>query len=385
MLRSKKNPNEILEEVYKKALEEFNKDRGNAFVDALPDFSKYWITVLGTRPEKHKAAIAVLTTLLTKKIETPGQDIRYHRTDLPHGFSGRSYDTQYITPFLKEKFGAKFAMKESGWLSRSFEKPEAYTLNYTGRITPESIKSSFLHILDDVEKRGETAAKEYLIALFIYLLRRKNEVEAFSVKKEEVYKKETTISSIAQILNRYLSTPQASRLPVIAVYVIYKLVVEEVARYSGKKLNPLRSHVSPDKYVGLGDIEVVDEKGKYFEVIEVKHAKSITVDILEDVYEKVKEKNVKRYYLLTTAEPYIRREDSEMIKMWLEKIKNECGCEVIINGVLPTIQYYLRLLRKPNEFIDHFTQALLEEYKRRAEITDEHLKTWYGLLNMSRR
>ena len=36
------------------------------------------------------------------------------------GYSGRSFDTKYITPFLKQK---RFlgAMKESGWLTRSLE------------------------------------------------------------------------------------------------------------------------------------------------------------------------------------------------------------------------------------------------------------------------
>ena len=380
MLRPHKSPHQILEEAYQKALTEFEKDRGRAFIDALPDHAKSWIIAIGTNPEKHKAAVSVLTTLLTKKIETPGQDIRYHRTDLPKGFSGRSYDTRYITPFIKDRFGTKFAMKESGWLTRAFEKPEAYKLDYTGKITPEYIKSSFLHILDDVEKRGSKAAEEYLIALFICLLRRKAEVEALASKKKTISDKETTINLISQILREHFNVSPASRLPVIAVYAVYKRISKEAARYEGKKLNPLRTHISPDLYAGVGDVEVIDEEGRYFEVVEVKYGRPIDVGMLNDVYGKIKGKNVQRYYLLTTAHPYIKSEEAAIIQGLIDKVKNECGCEVIINGVIPTIQYYLRLLRRPSEFIEHYTQVLREEYEKRAEITDEHLKAWEKLL-----
>lgn len=43
------------------------------------------------------------------------------------GYSGRSFDTKYITPFMKFKF-PKIAMRESGWLTRSLEQLEPYDL-----------------------------------------------------------------------------------------------------------------------------------------------------------------------------------------------------------------------------------------------------------------
>jgi len=83
----------ILKEAYDIAFSEFNRDEGRAFLEGLPDSIKSWMSIIGEEPEKHKAVIAVLATLLTKKVETPTQDIRYHREDLKSGFSGRSYDT----------------------------------------------------------------------------------------------------------------------------------------------------------------------------------------------------------------------------------------------------------------------------------------------------
>ncbi|MEM2351246.1 MAG: hypothetical protein QXT26_02445 [Thermoproteota archaeon] len=375
---TKPKPIEILETIYNKALVEFEKDKGNSFIENLSTNAQLWIYEIGGSPERHKATVAVLATLLTKKIETPSQDIRYHRTDLERGFSGRSYDTLYITPFIKEKFGTKFAMKESGWLTRSFEKPEPFLLNYTGKITPTSLKYAFLHILDDVEKGGAKLAEQYLVALFIYLLRRKREIEALIAETTIISpKKEVTINQITQCLEEHFLSQLASRLPVIAIYSAYKVLMEEVRRYKGKRLNPLRAHVSPDLYAGLGDIEVVDEKGEYFEVVEVKYGKPIDVGLIEDIYGKIKNRRVKRYCLLTTAEPYVKTGDEISIKSWIEKIRKECGCEVIINGVIPTIRYYLRLMENPSKFISVYAASLQEEFKLRFAITEEHVKDWF--------
>ncbi len=48
------------------------------------------------------------------------------------GFSGRTVDTQFITPVLK-KIDLP-SMAESGWLTRSLEQPYPYTLDYKGKI-----------------------------------------------------------------------------------------------------------------------------------------------------------------------------------------------------------------------------------------------------------
>jgi DNA (cytosine-5)-methyltransferase 1 len=367
----------ILNEAYDTAFSEFNKDKGRTFLEQIPDSVKPWMSIIGEKPEKHKAVIAVLATLLTKKVETPTQDIRYHREDLNSGFSGRSYDTKYITPFIKEKFGAKFAMKESGWLTRSFEKPEPYHLNYTGKISPRKLKDAFLHVLDEVQKGNGDLARRLLIALFICLLRRKHEIEELT--SEEVVipvKREVMIAQIIKALNEHFSAHQASRLPVIAIYASYKILIKEVERFKSKTLKPLRGHVSPDLYAGLGDIEITDENGEYFEVVEVKHNKPIDVGMIEDVYWKIKGRNVRRYYLLSTAEPYIKEGEEMKVRSWIEKIMKEHGCEVIVNGVLQTINYYLRLMQNPSEFLEVYTRTLYDEFKSRSEVTEEHIKDW---------
>ncbi|QJS97871.1 hypothetical protein B8A41_04390 [Dolosigranulum pigrum] len=90
---------------------------------------------------------------------------------MENGYSGRSFDTQYITPFLKRK---EFlgAMKESGWLTRSLEQNLPYDLNYPGKIRNKIVKRNFLEILDSVEKKPELAEK-YLLAIFTISIKEK--------------------------------------------------------------------------------------------------------------------------------------------------------------------------------------------------------------------
>jgi DNA (cytosine-5)-methyltransferase 1 len=63
--------------------------------------------------ESRKAILTVLITLLFYKVINPKQDIRSHQVSLENGFSGRTFDTQIITPFMKRHNFP--AMAESGW------------------------------------------------------------------------------------------------------------------------------------------------------------------------------------------------------------------------------------------------------------------------------
>ena len=78
------NPQEILENAYQKAL----SATGNLNPEQV-----LWVQAIVTHSETQKAVLAALITSLTKKLETPTQDIRYHKIELPNGYSGRVYDT----------------------------------------------------------------------------------------------------------------------------------------------------------------------------------------------------------------------------------------------------------------------------------------------------
>ena len=311
----------ILEDAYQVA-----KSRNDIYSE-LSESQVNWINTIIENAESQKAVLAVLITSLTKKIETPTQDVRYHKKELPNGYSGRVFDTQHVTPFIREKF-QRFAMKGgSGWLTRSLEQASPYTLEYAGKIRDKAVKEAFLQILNDVEE-NQVDSKKYLSAIFTSLInlmaRFQVTLNLFEKTKEDSTQTQqsnaVTIGNIMSLLKYHFSyrIAGASRLPVLAVYSAYEMLMT-LERYESKTLSPLKSHTTSDlKSDGIGDIEVLDENGDFFEAVEIKHNIPISLNLVQDAYQKFTETAVHRYYLLTTAEPNV--DDPEKVGRLVSQI-----------------------------------------------------------------
>jgi DNA (cytosine-5)-methyltransferase 1 len=114
--------------------------------------------------------------------------------------------------------------------------------------------------------------------------------------------------------------------------------------------------------------------------VEIKHNIPIDAVMVDDAYKKFKHTPIKRYYLLTTAEPYMRSEEEWNVKILLGRIRKDHGCEVIVNGLMQSIKYYLRLIRSPKLFLNVYTHALKVDAEKASEIKEEHLKKWSQIL-----
>jgi len=170
-------------------------------------------------------------------------------------------------------------------------------------------------------------------------------------------------------------------LPVIAIYSIYEILIAEFNRYKNKNLNELKSHLASDMRSGsVGDIEIIDENDEYFEAVEIKHNKPANAIMIDDAYEKFKDKPISRYYLLTTSEPCIELDQKESVNFAINRIREENGCEVIVNGIIPSLKYYLRLLTAPGAFIEKYTYNLIVEFQKSTEIKEEHIDKWQKIL-----
>ena len=84
---------------------------------------------------------------------------------------------------------------------------------------------------------------------------------------------------------------------------------------------------------------------------------------------------VTRYYILSTAYP----DKDEQIKIDLEikKIKNVHGCQLIVNGIMPSLKYYLRLLDNTFEFIENYVNLLEAD----QALKFEHKERWNQLIS----
>ena len=370
----------ILENAYQRAESSRDTDFG------LSSNQRIWVETILKKAESQKAVVAVLITSLVKKIETPTQDVRYHKTGLPNGYSGRGFDTQHVTPFIAEKF-PRFEMKGgSGWLTRSLEQAHPFTLEFPGKIRDRLVKEAFLYILNDIEENCANPEK-YLHAVFaslIALMERANRIVRekpivdFTSQKEIV-----TIENIMDLLRNHFSIRYditgASRLPALAVYSAYEMFMG-TERYHGKTLSPLKSHTTSDiKSGGIGDIEVLDETENFFEAVEIKHNIPISPTLVRDAYQKFSSTSVRRYYLLTTAEPDV--DDVDEVNQWVRQIHLQHGREVIVNGILPSLKYYLRLLSNPKLFLDCYTKNLQVDFQLNTDIKEVHVRSWANLLS----
>ncbi|RJS68528.1 hypothetical protein CW714_10000 [Methanophagales archaeon] len=235
----------IMENAYAKA----NKSPFD--LNAMDEKRREWITTIADACESQKAVTTALLTCLVKKRIEPEQDIRLHRKEFAGGYSARVFDTKYVTPFLKKRF-PRIAMKESGWLSRSIEQPHPFTLDFPGKARDEKVKHCFLLIQDDIEENNADAEK-YLLALFTLLIQKFTEIR--SILEGVTFPKEIPIDLIigslkSHFFHKYTSA-WASKLPVITIYSLYQLMMEDITRYRNKTLKSLGGCHQSDKESSL--------------------------------------------------------------------------------------------------------------------------------------
>lgn len=336
--------------------------------------TKDFIKSIGAKINTQKGVFTVLVTLVTHKIINPTQDIRRHQTSMDGGFSGRTIDTIYITPTLKQ-LGLP-SMAESGWLTRSLEQPYAYNLDYNGKISNKIVKEAFLNVLDFVEKNPHSS-ESVLRLLLNEAINSKNNSIVQIVPLDNPEK--LTIDKIILALDEHFRTKYetygGSKLPVLAFYAIFKSIIKEIGRYNESTLATLGSHTASDRTSkSAGDIEIF--KGNVlFEAIEIKLDKTIDITMVRIAIEKIARYNPNRYYILSYFG--IKESDRLEIEDLITQLKLEHGCQLIINGLLPTIKYYLRLITSLDEFILNYNQLIQDD----TEIKKIHKEKWNELIS----
>jgi len=323
-----------------------------------------------------KGVFTVLVTLLFYKTMHEEQDIRLHKKELvsssdpsKKGFSGRSFDTKNITPNLK-KLGLP-SMAESGWLTRSLEQVAPFDMNFPGKISG-GVKNAFLNIFNEVEVNNFPANK-----ILIYLINK-----AFIKASENIVTIDKLDSpesiSILQLVNildnqfhNNYKTSGAAKLPMLAFHAIYQILLKELSKFSGCSLPEIGSYTASDRTSKTaGDLEIFDSISELQEAIEIKLSVPIDIHMVRRAKEKIYKFNPKRYYILSTAE--ILSSDRHDIYAEIDEIKREHGCQLILNGVLHTLKYYLRLIDNVEEFISIYSNLIEKD----SELKLVHKQYW---------
>jgi DNA (cytosine-5)-methyltransferase 1 len=239
------NYNEILESAFGQAT-----TQSESMTEPLPDDIAANIDHLVAGIDKNKSLVSAFVTSLVKKIHNPEQDIRLPREDFAGGYSGRSLDTRFVTPFFKRHF-PRYANKESAFLTlatrerRRWTKAEEADLKIRGVV----LRRAFVDLHDWIQTNPAE-----LESGLVYLLARLRQLTA---TQESAFSMLLTNSDVSGILNitgiiemlaEHFSEGRASRLPVIAVYTAYQFLFIAVKRYDGKVLAPLNVHTASDKH-----------------------------------------------------------------------------------------------------------------------------------------
>jgi DNA (cytosine-5)-methyltransferase 1 len=136
----------------------------------------------------------------------------------------------------------------------------------------------------------------------------------------------------------------------------------------------LGSHTASDRTSKTaGDIEIY-ENDTVYEAIEIKLDKAIDKTIVNIAIEKIIRFNPVRYYILSDSG--VKNEDKKIIENSINEIKEKHGCQIIINGITPTLKYYLRLIDDLNEFIKIYSNLIEKD----CELKNIHKNTWNKII-----
>lgn len=371
----------VYNDILEKAIKDSDKLISCNKFDSIPTNLRNNINILIDNIDKNKSIIQAIVTSCIKKINNPEQDIRKHRTDFKNGYSARTLDTKITTPFFKKYF-LKYSNKESAFLTLATREKIEWSIKNGKeiKIRNEKVKMSFLSIIDAIE--NNKIAYCCLVYLFAKLKLLLNKSEILNI--ETISMSDTLdILNIDKIINMFynhFNSKNSSRLPVIAFYSIYQELVKNVNIYKDKKLKPLNYHTSSDKH-GYGDIEVVYKNNSPYEVVEIKHNIPIDKELILSVFNKTLNSNIFRYYILTTYKNSFKNENElKYIKELVLKIKKETKIDIIPNGIMTSLKYYLRFIDNYNDFLKLYTKNLVEDSKISSEINSEHINLWHDIL-----
>ncbi len=341
------NPRDTLDSLYGQAMTLYETQVQPPPMEA--QYEQDCQTIIDSQ-DGNRGVLAVLITLLLKKILDPDQDIRLHQAQMEGGFSGRGLDTSTITPFMKDMSFPY--MSESGWLTRSLEQPLPYDLDYPGNFRNVGVKNAFLSLIDGVQ-RHDLPPQDVLVRIFTGLIEFRDR-NANLVLSRPV---NLSVSEAVEKVKRHhgIQLQGAARLPVLSIHAVLSILTRELDRYQGCAILPLEHHTAADTQTNLiGDIHIVDSDGILFEGYEIKHNIPITSSMIQDSFEKLRTTPVRRFYILTTHS----RDDYSDFDPDVQRVADSHGCQLILNGVDRTLMYYLRLIRDTREFIHQYVSSL---------------------------
>lgn len=248
-----------------------------------------------------KSLVQVIITSLLKKLISPEQDIRLQMAKFENGYSARVLDTKVTSPFFKKYFPT-YANKETAFLTKATRAEIVWNLTEGKKIPfgSKQLIEPFLNLMDKIQNLSFDLNNCLIYVLFrLRQLSQQHQTVFDDTLESADFTDVLDINGVLAMLSKHFDSKLSSRLPVIAIYSAYLQLFKTIKRYEGKILRSLNVHTSADKH-GYGDIEIWNDDGTPFEMVEIKHKIAIDRNLIFDVVKKTENTTVKRYYVLTT-------------------------------------------------------------------------------------
>ena len=115
-----------------------------------------------------------------------------------------------------------------------------------------------------------------------------------------------------------------------------------------------------------------DEKGNIYEIKSLSGSidKEIDEHLVEIAYEKIKKFNPQRYFIIHTST--IHEKNYIKLNKKIKEIKEEHGCQIIIDNFFECLSTYLRLISNIEDYINLLSKNIIED----KELKLIHKKTW---------
>jgi DNA (cytosine-5)-methyltransferase 1 len=316
--------------------------------------------------QTNHAARGLALTLFAYKFVDEDQDIRSHMTGHPGGFNARGVDTEATIPFLAEHSLPRSV--ESHWMTRVFAVAGPLRSGMVIKTVPKLAGPLVAETVDAVNRLTGKAAAAAAVVVLTGMIEQRN-----LGRVELARPKLLTIEQVAWLLLEHFGRKyekNAPRLPQVAIYAAYECLVPSVDRYRDCELAPLLRMKAADRKAGtVGDV-VVLQGDVPFEAVEVKYGEPIATIHLIEAIAKLETAAVGRYFILSTAG--IAKSDSGEIVSLSAQFRKSNGCEIVTNGVIESIRYYLRLLDDPVEFVNRYAALVQED----SDLGYEHRTAW---------
>jgi DNA (cytosine-5)-methyltransferase 1 len=318
------------------------------------------------------AAPGVILTLATYKICHPGQDITAHKDEHLEGFSARRYDTSVTVPFLIDKQLPRNV--ETHWLTQSFSFAQEFRRGLVIKTQPKIAGPLVVEIASALQENSFGFAHAVVTMILAEKIRIRNQGRVTLTRPKNLSIESTVNIVAAHLAVKYRSN--APRLPQLVIHAVYQCLVPRVSRYQGATLDPLARMKSADRKANtVGDI-VVTRDATPFEAVETKYGQPIRLVHVLEAIDKVRALSVRRYYMLSTED--IDEDEYSMIQTKKEEFLKQNGCEIIVNGVVDSLSYYLRLLPDTTEFIFNYATHIETD----SDTTYEHRNAWNDCCKM---